>query len=211
MKKIASLVIMCLCSIILYAQDITTVFLSTPDSILYGVNAEGKDKLIANLSDTVTASIPSSLNGEVKRLQVSDDFISIQTSEAGSLQIKLLPLINDSKIICVVTTVCGKACDSYVQFYTTNWEPLPNSKVLFSAPKNDWFLKEGVDRKDEKFVNAYSALDMIPQYIKLNPKDLTLSLYTDLDKYLSPDDFKNIQPFLAESPIIFTWDKTSFK
>jgi len=198
-------------TLVLLAQDITSVFLNIPESVLFGVDAENKDKLIAKQTDTTTVSVISPLNGVVKRLQLTDDFIALQTSDAGTLQIKLLPLVNDSKIICVVNTVCGKACDSHIRFFNTNWTPLTDTGILFSEPAKDWFIKSDADRSDQNFVNAYIALDMIPQKIVLGAHDLSLTVYCDIENYLSAGDYKNIKPYLSELSKVYKWDKISFK
>ena len=193
------------------AQDLMSVFLSVPDDVLFGIDAEGKDKLIANPADTAVVSVPSTLNGEVKRLQISDDYIQLQTSGAATLQIKLLPLVNDSKIICVVNTVCGKACDSYVRFYNTNWTPLSNPGMLLPNPGKDWFLKTGIDRSDEEYINAHAALDMIPTKVILYPGNQALTLQCDIKNYLSVGDYKKIEPYIQNLSKNYGWDKISFK
>lgn len=46
--------------------------------------------------------------------------------------------------------------------------------------------------------------------MKLSPKDTSLSVYYDIKKYLSEEDYKKIEPFLLENPKIFYWDKSSY-
>lgn len=195
----------------LSAQDMTSVFLSTPENMLFGINAEGKDKLIAAPNDSSIVEVDSELNGKVKRLKISDDYISLQTSDAGTLQIKLLPLVNESKIICLVKTVCGKACDSQINFYSTNWVPLENVSNLIPKINSDLFIKADTDRTDENFINAFAAIDMIPIKMDFDTKDTSLKVTLDIENYLSKSDFDKISTYLIDSPLIFHWDKTSFK
>jgi len=210
MKKFVFPLLLCLIFTAVSAQDITSVFLIAPDSVLFGLSAEEKDKLVANPEDTASVVVPATLYKNLKRLAMTDDYISLQTSSVGTLQIKLLPLVNNSKIICVVNTVCGKACDSRINFFTTDWMPLENSG-LFPSVSKEWFIKPGTDRTTEDFKNAYAALDMTPVKMEISGNELSLTAYYDIQNYLSEDDYKKIQPYLIEEPKVYLWDKISFK
>lgn len=192
------------------AQDLKTIFLAMPENMITGLDAAGKEKLLSNPNDTTGITAPRGSFGEVERISISSDYISLQTSEAGTVQIKLLPLINESKIICVVKTVCGKACDSQIQFYTTQWLPIPQND-LFPKINKDTFIIANTDKNSQEFRNAYAALDMNPITIDLSPDSTSLEISYDIENYLTGEDYKMIEPFLIENPKRYTWDKLSFK
>lgn len=209
MKRILLIIGLISTSLLLSAQELQSIFLSMPENLILGLEATERDKLTANTSDTTQISVIRSKGSNIKRLAISPDYISLQTSEAGTIQIKLLPLINESKIICVVRTVCGKICDSQLQFYTTKWIPIEQN--LFPRINKDWFIKTDADRDGQDFKNAYAALDMTPTKIELSPSSTEAKVFYDIKSYLSEDDYKKIQPFLTEEPKILEWDKVSFK
>ncbi|MDR0823728.1 MAG: DUF3256 family protein [Prevotella sp.] len=192
------------------AQNIGEVFLTMPESIVFGLDAAAKEKLMLNPKDTAEVVVERGEFGEVRRLALSADFVSLRTSEAGATQIKLLPLVNDSKIICVVKTVCAKVCDSRVQFYTTKWIPIPQGD-LFPKKDKGWFIKPDVDRDSQDFQNACAALDMNPISIRLSPDDTSLEAEYDIKDYLGTDDYNKIEPYLTGVPKKFVWDKSSYK
>jgi len=208
MKKIIFIITL-FATISVSAQNIGEVFLTMPEDIIFGLEAAGKEKLVSNHNDTTGIVVDRGVLGEMGRLAISDDFISLQTSEAGTIQIKLLPLINDSKIICVVKTVCGRMCDSQIQFYTTKWMPIPQGD-LFPKKDKDWFIRSDVDRSSQDFQNAYAALDMNPIVITLSAGDTSLEATYDIENYLTDDDYKKIEPYLVNSKK-FVWDKLSYK
>lgn len=208
MKKIIFIITL-FAAISVSAQNIGEVFLTMPEDIIFGLEAAGKEKLVSNHDDTTGIVVDRGVLGEIERLAISDDFISLQTSEAGTIQIKLLPLINDSKIICVVKTVCAKVCDSQIQFYTTKWMPIPQGD-LFPKKDKDWFIKSDIDRNNQDFQNAYAALDMNPIVITLSAEDTSLEASYDIENYLTADDYKKIEPYLIDSKK-FVWDKLSYK
>ena len=210
MRKIIYTILLFIATTSISSQEISSVFLSMPDNIIFGLEAAQKDLLISNPNDTTDLKIDRGTFSELKRLAISADYIYLQTSDAGTTQIKLLPLINDSKIICVVKTVCGKICDSQVQFYTTKWLPIVQGELLPKINK-DLFIKAESDRNSQDFENAYKYLDMNPFKIELSPTDTSMKITYDIKDYLSEEDYKKIQPFLIEEPITLAWDKTSYK
>ena len=209
MKKILLAIILLPITIYISAQDIKSIILSMPESIVYGLEASEKNLLAARLEDTTKLTVDRGRLGQITRLAFSPDFVSFKTSDAGTVEIKLLPLINDSQIICVIRTVCAGACDSQLQFYTTKWIPIKQGD-LFPKKDKDWFIRSDVDKNSEEFKNAYAALDMNPIKMSLSPEDTSLSVYYDIKEYLSEEDYKKIGPFLLENPKIFYWDKSSY-
>jgi len=210
-KAIAIIALLAMSMNTMLAQDITRVVTAMPNNIITKLDASQRDLLIANPEDTTQTVVQLEGRRELKRLAISSDFISIRTSDAGVIQIKLLPLINNSRIICVVKTVCGGAvCDSQMQFYTTDWMPI-ESASLFPAKTKEWFIKDGVDKSSQGFINAFAAVDMDPVKITLFPDNLSASAELTIKGYLSEEEYKKVQPYLKEEPKVFEWDKTSFK
>lgn len=192
-----------------WGQDITTVFSAIPNSVIFGLDADEKDKLL-DKTDTSKLVVESSVYSGIERKAMTDDYISLQTSSSSNIQIKLLPLINDSKIVCVVRTVCGKACDSQVKFYTTSWAGIDNMGLMPLVSIND-FISSNADKDSEAFKNAYAALDMNPVKIILSETENTATIESDIKSYLSKDDYEKIEPFLTKEPKILTWNKNEFK
>ena len=212
MRKLIILFAFLLSGLYLSAQDnINSVILSLPNDVVYGLDASQKDLLIATgTSDTAAVTISSNLYSSIRRTAITDSYISLQTSEAGTTQIKLLPLVNNSKIICVVKTVCGDFCDSRIRFYTTDWKPIEGSD-LFPRMSIDWFIKDDADRSSDDFKNAIAVLDMNPMKIYLSPDTDIATIEYNIKRYLSEGDYELLRPFLKDEPKTLIWDKVSFK
>lgn len=210
-KNILLVLFTAIFSVSLSAQEIAPAFIMIPDSLLFGVDLTAKERLIDRTeSDTTQIKIQSILGGEVVRTGISDTYLNLQTSSVGNLQLKMLPLINNSQIIAVIRTVCAKACDSTVNFYTTDWQPL-SGVTLFPALNIDSFIKPDVDRNDEKFRRALAAVDVFPLYITANADTDSFEVSTDIDTYLSKEDFGKLKPYLNTDPQVLNWNKVSFK
>lgn len=210
MKKLALAILLLIITISVPAQDMKNIIMTMPENIVYGLEAADKTLLASGLDDTTRMTVNRGRLGQVIRQAVSQDFLSLKTSDAGTTEIKLLPLINETQIICVIKTACANICDSKIQFYTTKWSPIPQEDLLPKINK-ELFIEPGVDKNSQEFINAYAALDLNPMRMELSPTDTSLKVYYDIDKYLNKEDYKKIEPFLIENPKIFYWDKSSFK
>ena len=211
MKQLTLSILLLFVGICVHAQSsITSVFLNVPDEVISGLDSDAKDKLVSNPGDTAMVNVETAIYDSIKRLAIADDYSMLQTSPIGTVQIKLLPLINESKIICVIHTVCSKSCDSQINLYTTNWTPIGQTD-LFPKRNIEWFIKSDTDKNSQEYKNAISALDMNPMKLTISEKDNSISAVYDIKGYLSEDDYKRIEPFLSGQPKVLTWDKISFK
>lgn len=193
----------------IYAQTITDVIKSMPSSIVWGLSDEEKEDLTSNPTDTTFSITDNDLYEKIIRKELSNDYIHLQTSKVGSIQIKLLPLINDTKIICVVKTVCKDICDSNITFYTPEWKQIEDQQ-LYPKPILNWFLKVDTDSQNEELINAIAAIDILPIKYILSSGSNTLKVDLDIQKYLDEKSFEKLVPFLSEKPKELNWNKTSF-
>lgn len=208
-KLVTTLILSFALTAIAFAQDINKVFKDMPRDIIYGLNPELNEMLLDSPTDT-TKFVATAVYEKIKRKEINSEFISLQTSKAGTTEIKLLPLINESKIICVVQTVDGTITDSRITFYTDKWEPIDGSELLPSRDIN-WFVTEEVDRSSDKYKNAVASLTMTPMKYILSPDESTLTIEFDAKSFLSNEDYSDIEPFLTKEPKVLKWDKVRFK
>lgn len=221
MKKYISLSIFAILSAFintLHAQDIATIINNAQKNPLFETISPVLSQLVfatdstakitkENPVDTTTISLRGSL-GIVKRVAKTKDYIAIETSKAGKIEAKLLPLINDSKIVCVVKTVCGGICDSQIFFFTTEWEPL-DVEALMPAKSVEWFVAKSSIAED-KLGEVNSLLsDVNPVKYILSPANNTVIAESTLDKYLG-DSFESVKPYFTKTKTL-TWNKTSFR
>lgn len=192
------------------AQDINAVFKKMPRDIVYGLSPDLNEMLLDNPKDT-TKFVATAIYESIKRKAINPDFISLQTSKVGTTSIRLLPLINESKIVCVVQTVDGTIADSRIKFYTEKWEPIDGSDLLPQERDVNWFIKSDVDQSSEKFIHAMATLTMLPMKYVLSETEPTLSIEFEPKGFLSIEDYKNIEPYLTKEPKVLKWDKVRFK
>ena len=212
MKKILSALFILLPLISTKAQDIAALVVTMPDNMTIGVTVDQKKERAVAETDSIEKKVfvINAVGDSIERLAYSDDYISLKTSDAGTLQIKLLPLVNNTNIVGVITTVCGDLCDSRIDFYTTSWQPLDKS-TLFPTINKDSFLKKDIDRNSVDYVNASAPVDLTPVTYNFSEKDKNITVEYQLENYLAADDYKAIQPYLNTEPKIFEWNKFAYK
>ena len=145
----------------------------------------------------------------MQRLKYTEDFLKIKTSEVGNIQIKLLPLVNNTKIICVIKTVCASSCNSRIQFYSVDWTPIESTSLLPALSAETFFDESKKGSQD--YSNALSLIDMEPISAEFqnNSDDLTISFnYT---AYISTENLDKIKPFIKQDSLTLHWNKTSFR
>lgn len=187
-----------------YGQTMDEVFKTMPDEFLPAFSEADKTMLLVDSSLSV---IPYAL-GEIERLEYSDTFLSIRTSKVGTMQIKILPLVNNTNIIALIKTVCSNVCDSDIRFFTSKWEKIEKSSMLPIIPPYIFFDDSKLDTPEFKW--AMSQIDIYPLEFKFKNGSKDLQVKFDITGHLSPQDLKKIEPFLVKETMDLSWNKSTF-
>jgi len=204
MKKITTIFLLLL-SMTATGQTIADLFRSMPSELLPGVSEANKTMLLVDSGKT---SVPYAL-GEIGKIAQSNDFVHIRTSDAGDLQLKVLPLSSDSLIVSVIQTVCAGVCDSRIYFFTTNWEeldqelflPVLSSEIFFNSSKKD----------SDNYKYAVSLPDIFPISARFGKTGTDLTLELHYRERLTDDQIVEITPFLVGDTLLVKWENGSFR
>lgn len=192
------------------AQDMAPLFAAMPDQHIPQLENAWRKDLIDLYNSGKEAKLKNNMNGYSSLTKLTDNYMLLQATERSTVEMKLLPLVNNTYVLCVITTVNGPVPDSRINFYTTDWEPL-NAADLYTPVSADWFIKENTDKNNASFRDAASSLDMELIKYTLSPDDFTMTATYTTPSYLSNEDRDKITPYLKESPKVFTWEKFHFK
>ena len=188
-----------------FGQTIDTVFRTMPDEILPAFSEANKTMLLV---DTSLSVIPYPL-GKIERVDYTDSFLSMKTSDVGTLQLKLLPLVNNTQIISVVKTVCSKkVCDSEVRFFTDKWEEIDRKSLLPDIQPEVFFDSSKLNTLDFKI--AVSHINIYPLHLQFSKENDDLTVTFDFNGVLSAEDLKKIEPFVEKESITLSWNKSMF-
>lgn len=204
MKKITTIFLLLL-SMTATGQTIADLFRSMPSELLPGVSEANKTMLLVDSGKT---SVPYAL-GEIGKIAQSNDFVHIRTSDAGDLQLKVLPLSSDSLIVSVIQTVCAGVCDSRIFFFTTNWEELDQELFLPVLSKEIFFNSSKKDSDNYKY--AVSLPDIYPISARFTKTGTDLLLKLHYRERLTEDQIAEISPYLKDDTVILQWNNGSFR
>jgi len=192
------------------ALDMATFFIQIPDHYLPHLEDAWRKDLVEIYKSGKPAVLENTMNGRSSLQKLTQDYLFLQSTERSTLEIRFLPLINNTFIACVITTVFAPVADSRVEFFTTEWQPIPASEIWKPAD-TDCFIKEDTDRNDENYQAARSNLDMELVHYRLNPDQPTLEAVNTTPDYLSSEERAKVKSFLKETPIVYTWRAGRFE
>ncbi|MCK9342959.1 MAG: DUF3256 family protein [Massilibacteroides sp.] len=207
MKKIITLLACCAFVFQLNAQApaMAELFANMPDHYLPQLENAWRKDLIDLYESGKDATLKNALQGQSTLQELTPDYIKLAISNVSVLEMKLLPLVNHTAILCLVRTVYGPVPDSQISFYTTEWKPLDTTEILEAATEKD-FLKPTTDPKDI----ALAHLDIDLFKYELNAKNTNLTQTYTTPLYLSKEELESIAPLLNDTLKVYKWKKYRF-
>ena len=191
------------------AQTVSELFVNLPEPALLTLTASDRMDLIDMYKAGEKAVVKNQFDDSCSILCMTDDYLLIQTGK-NTLELFLLPMINDSKIAGLIQTVCAPVCDSRLEFYTTAWKKLATPVFITFAGNCD-FLKEEINPEEEIVKNALIPLDISLMQLHYDPDKQELQQYYTTPEYLSETDRDNVMPYLKENPKRFKWNQIRFE
>lgn len=204
---ISLLALLALCG--LRAQDIASVFTAMPNQYIPQLDDAWRKDLVELYRSGKEARLKNTMNGYSTLLNLTDNYLCLRTTDRSEVEMKLLPLVNNTFVVCMVTTVEGPVADSRIAFFTTEWAPLPEADLLL-LPEGTWYIREGAEA-DELFPELKAALDMDLFRYRLSATDNTLSIAYTTPLYVEGKIRERLQPFLQAEPLCLRWQHGHFR
>lgn len=190
---------------IVEAQQVGDLFKAMPPELLPGVSEGNKTMLLVDSGKT---TVPYPL-GEIVKEAYGNDYLRLQTSKIGTLQLKLLPVSEDSVVVCLIKTVCGNVCDSHISFYTSEWKKL-GKEAFLPTISAEIFLNSS-QKKSENDKYAVSLPDIYPISATFNETGTDLTLTFHYKERLSEEQIQQLEPLLKGDSVVLTWKNGSFR
>lgn len=198
------------CVMSVVAQDMKSVFVAMPDSVTPLLTKVNREDCIDFLDSNMKAVVKNRF-GDVAEMKVlTDDYVLMQTSEVGTLEMKLLPLADSTKVICMVKTVNVPVADSSVRFYTSDWSQQLDVKEFLQLPSMDAFFLPNDSLKDEAILTRKKA-DMHLMKAQLSKEDTSLTFTYTTPDYLNEEDREKLSPHLRKESIVLRWSEGKFR
>lgn len=202
MKKILIIPLLLLSCAFVRAQDMRSLFMSAPESVLPLLTENSRADCIDYIDAGMEAVVTNSLDGKTVVKALTDDYANIGMTGSSSLQMKLLPLQDGGRIICVVKSVKAEAENSHVAFYDLDWKPVVGKKLLEMPAIADFFVSTD---------SAAKYIDKCDMYLvkcSLSDGDLTMTAEYTMPSYMNIEDAMLVSPLLRK--VVFLWDGRRF-
>ena len=210
MRKIKLLLWCLCCTMSVWAQNMKSVFVSMPDSIAPLFTKVNKEDCIDFLDSGMKAVVTNRFGKKSEMKVLSDDYVLVQSTGSSTLEMKLLPLNDSIKVVCMVKTVCASACDSEIHFYTSDWnKELAVTDFLVMPDIDMFFLSSDSAFDDYDLIRKKVDMHLVKASLSKDDASLTF-IYTTPD-YLNKDDREKLLPYLRKEPIVLKWQDGKFR
>lgn len=210
MKKTLFIIGMLMCAVSLHAQDMKTLFVAMPDSVIPLLTKVNREDFVDFLASNMKAEVKNRFGKPSELKKLSDDYLLLQTTERSAMEMKLLPVNDSVKVICVVNTVCAPVCDSEIRFYNTQWQELAQRDFI-QLPSADAFYLSVDTLTDEAFAAMREKADMeLVKAALAEDKPVITFVYSTPD-YLAKEEREKLAPYLKKEPMVYEWKEGKFR
>lgn len=193
-----------------FAQDMKSVFISMPDSIAPLLTKVNKEDCVDFLAYDMKAEVKNRFGGVTELKVLTDDYLFLQTTANSSMEMKLLPVNDSTKVVCMIKTVCSSACDSEVHFYSSDWKQKLMTTDYLSKPEGDMFFLP-VDSSDEEYALIRKEANVHLMKASLSKEDVSLTFIYTTPDYLNRENKEKLEPYLRKEPVVLKWQEGKFR
>lgn len=159
------------------------VFIQMPDEMLPLVTRNNRLDCVDFIENGMQAKVKNRMDEYIELKQLTKDYLLLQTSEVGQVEMKLLSTSDSTAVICMVETVKGPLADSYVSFYTQDWQPTHAYDAQVQRPAVEAFFPVVADEHRLKVEDALAQLHdlaLIEARLSADDNSITWTLALDL-------------------------------
>ncbi len=188
------------------AEDLRTLFVNMPDSILPTLTKSERMDFLDYMDSGMKARVRNKLGGESVMTALSDNSLTVMTSQSGRMEMVLFPRRNGTNLICIIRTVSARYDDSSLAFYNEDWSPV-NSDDLIKLPGFDDYLTNEARKADSL---DYFRKQSVLRLQSVTPADGALEFrYTSLE-YIG-EDAERYSTWINPEPLCYIWNGKRFR
>ena len=210
MRRYLSFFALLFCFLSVFGQDMKTVFVAMPDSLTPLLTKVNKEDCIDFLASNMKAEVKNRFDKPAEMKVLTEDYMQLQMTENSTLEMKLFPLNDSVKVVCMVKTVCASACDSNIHFYSSDWKEELSSADFLQKPSQDAFFLQA-DPASEEYVLARKTADVNLMKAVLSKEDATLTFIYTTPDYMNKETREKLEPYLRKEPVVLKWQEGKFR
>lgn len=189
-------------SAIVEAQDICSLFVEMPDSLMPLLTTNDRRDCIDFVDAKMRAVVTNRLDGKSEMTYLGDNLISLKSSGSTTMQMKLLPFNGNDTLICIVNTACAEACSSRIAFYDKKWGVVDGDGIFEYPRIIDFFHSSD---SVERYINL---ADIYLVKLTFSESDDSLRAEYTMPSYMTADDSTRVAPMLRT--ISYGWNGKCF-
>lgn len=192
------------------AQKMEDYFIRMPNELIAQLEEAWRKDLVILYKSGKSATLDNTMQGKSTLQKLTDHYILLQTTERSTVEMKLLPLVNNTYIIGMIETVCAPVADSRVTFYTTEWQRV-DAESIFTPIDPNRFLKTDVNRSSPEYLYGSSKLDISLIKYSLSDENMILTAEYMTPLYLDEESRQKVKPLLKSEPQKYEWKAGRFE
>ena len=189
------------------AQDMKSVFINMPDSIIPLLTKINREDCVDFLASDMKALVKNRFDKQAELKVLTNDYLLMQATEVSTIEMKLLPVNDSVKVICMVKTLSSPVSDSEIKFYGTDWKQLASFSYV-KLPIEDAFY---LPIQDESYLLYRKKADLYLLELSLNAESAILSCKYTTPLYLNEEGRGKLEPYLRKEPIVLNWVNGCFQ
>ena len=209
MRKIITLVLIFI-AFTLQAQDLKSLYIAIPDSLSPLLTKVNRQDFGDFLASGMKAKVKNRFGNESEMTRLTSDYLQLNLTTVSSLEMKLLPVNDTTKIICVAKTYLGPVADTEILFYSSSWKKLKTSDFIQLPQKEDFFILPTTIEQRDSLEHLKAQADLHLCEAKLSEKEQTLSFTYTVPRYLEEKTAHAIQNYLLKHPLLYEWKEGRF-
>ena len=191
--------------ITLQAQDLKSLYISIPDSLsplLTNVNRQDFGDFLAS---NMKAEVKNRFGNSSEMLKLTGDYLKIKLTTVSSVEMKLLPVNDSTKVICVAKTYQGPVADTEISFYSTSWEKLNEKEFIDFPKKEDFFIVPIKPEQIDSLEYVKAQADIHLTQASLSENKQTIEFTYTMPDYLDKKTAATVRKYVIKSPISYKW------
>ncbi|MCD7815295.1 MAG: DUF3256 family protein [Bacteroides sp.] len=192
-------------SISLQAQNMKELFVAMPDTLVPLLTKVNREDFGDFLASKMKAEVRNRFGKTSEMTELTDDYLYLKMTSASSMEMKLLPLNDSLKVVCVIQTYQAPVADSKVRFYDTGWNLLETSRFI-DLPVDSLFFRTPVTKAQaDSLQNLRTHTDISLQEARLSAGEQTLLFRYTTPDYLDKATSTSLQTYLVQKPLRYVW------
>ncbi len=179
-------------------------FLSMPDEYYLSLSHKKRREMLDAFRTDTAAMVQNRFGGQSRILQLDEanNFLSVQNSKSGTVQLKVLTTNDSTAYVALVFTACAPVCDAHIGFYDSSWQLLRTS-LLQAVSINDFLDEEKIKADGKNLQTVVEQFDIIFLQYDFIGNDIQTKLNSK--HFMEADNYKQLQPYLRSETVLFKW------